>query len=165
MMDCIFCKITKKEIPAEIVYEDEAAVAVLDINPRAPGHVMVLPKVHPVRNKPPRGGCRSDLGSGRISNGVHPETIIDLPEGEVGPVFSAVRKVVEILQFSLNPEGFTIGINQGRVAGQAVDHLHVHIIPRWKNDGGGSIHSVVNNPPQESLEEIKGLIEKFKPRV
>ncbi|MBI2591597.1 MAG: HIT family protein, partial [Candidatus Brennerbacteria bacterium] len=58
----------------------------------------------------------------------------------------------------LKPDGFTIGINHGEASGQAVDHLHIHIIPRWKNDGGGSIHGVVNNPPKESLEEIKKKI-------
>jgi histidine triad (HIT) family protein len=62
------------------------------------------------------------------------------------------------LQDIFSPDGFTIGINHGKVSGQAVDHLHIHIIPRFKGDGGKSIHSVVDNSP-ESLAEIK---EKFK---
>ena len=45
-MDCFFCKITQKEAPAEIIYEDNEAVAILDIHPRSPGHTMILPKVH-----------------------------------------------------------------------------------------------------------------------
>ncbi|HDH31502.1 MAG TPA: HIT family protein, partial [Candidatus Wolfebacteria bacterium] len=73
-------------------------------------------------------------------------------------VFSAVKKITEILDKSLNPDGFTIGINHGRVSGQAVDHLHIHIIPRFKNDKGGSIHTIIHNPPKESLEEIKKKI-------
>jgi len=132
-MNCLFCKIIKKEIPAEIIYEDEKTLAVLDIAPRAPGHAMVLPKTH----------C---------------ETILDLPENEINPLFSSVKKVTRLIQKSLKPEGFTIGINHGKISGQAINHLHIHIIPRFKNDGGSSVHSVVNNPPKESLKEIKNKI-------
>ena len=132
-MNCLFCGIAKKEIPAEIIYEDEKTLAILDTNPRAPRHTMVLSKTHS-------------------------ETILDLPENEVGPLFSAVKKITGLIQKSLNPEGFTIGINHGKISGQVIDHLHIHIIPRFKNDGGSSIHSVVNNPPKESLKEIKNKI-------
>jgi len=132
-MDCLFCKIVKKEIPAEIIYEDGKTLAILDINPRSPGHAMVLPKFHS-------------------------ETILDLPEKEIEPLFSAVKKVTELIEKALKPEGFTIGINHGKISGQVIDHLHIHIIPRFKNDGGSSVHSVVNNPPEESLKEIKNKI-------
>lgn len=133
MKDCLFCKIIKKEMSAEIIYEDEQAMAILDINPRAPGHTMVLPKIH----------C---------------QTILDLPEKKIGPIFEAAVKVTYLLQKSLEPNGFTIGINQGKISGQIIDHLHIHIIPRFENDGGGSVHSVVNNPPTKSLAEIKKVI-------
>jgi len=129
-MDCLFCKIIKKEIPAEIVYENDQVLAVLDIQPRAPGHTMILPKIHS-------------------------QNILDLPETEITPVFQAVAEVTRLLQKTLQPAGFTIGINQGKISGQMVDHLHIHIIPRFKNDGGSSVHSVVNNPPKQSLKEIK----------
>ena len=55
---------------------------------------------------------------------------------------------------SLKPDGFTLGINQGKVSGQEVDHLHVHIAPRFLGDGGGSFQKVVNNKPKESIKEI-----------
>ncbi|OGM94968.1 hypothetical protein A2524_02920 [Candidatus Wolfebacteria bacterium RIFOXYD12_FULL_48_21] len=132
-MDCLFCQITNKQREAYIVYEDDHAVGILDPFPRTPGHTMVIPKVHA-------------------------ETILDLPEGEVEPLFMAVRKMTAILQKALGPNGFTIGINHGKVAGQAIDHLHIHIMPRWHNDGGGSLHSVVGNPPKESLKDIKDRI-------
>lgn len=135
MNDCLFCKIANKEIPAQIVYEDDMAVGVLDVNPRAPGHTMVIPKVHG-------------------------ETILDVPAGTGGPLFEAVKKVTALLKETLHPDGFTIGINHGKASGQAVDHLHVHVIPRWYGDGGGSVHAVVNNPPQESLDTIKEKILK-----
>lgn len=135
---CFFCKIINKEVPAEIIYEDENVIAILDIEPRAPGHTMILPKIHT-------------------------ENILDLPEEEIEGVFKGVRKVTELLNKSLKPDGFTIGINHGKVSGQTIEHLHIHIIPRWNNDGGGSIHDVVDNPPKESLEEIRNKIAKLAP--
>lgn len=134
-MDCLFCKITKKEISAEIVYEDAAAIAILDINSKAPGHTMVLPKVHA-------------------------ENILDLPENQIGPTFLTVQRVTAILQKALQPKGFTIGINHGRVSGQTIDHLHIHILPRFEGDQGGSIHSVVDNPPKDSLKEMANKIRR-----
>lgn len=132
-MDCLFCKIIKKEIPAEIIYEDDRSLAILDINPRAPGHAMVMSKIHS-------------------------QTILDLPENKLGLLFEAVKKVAGLIQKGLKPEGFTIGINQGKISGQVIDHLHVHVIPRFEGDGGASVHSVVNNPPKESLKDIADKI-------
>lgn len=136
-MDCLFCKITAKEISSEIIYEDGYVLAILDINPRTAGHTMVLPKIHA-------------------------ESILDLPDDKIEKVFLGVKKAAELLAKSLKPDGFTIGINHGRVSGQTIDHLHIHIMPRWFNDGGGSIHSVVNSPPKESLGGIKDRILRFK---
>ncbi len=132
-MDCLFCKIGSHEIPAGVVYEDEKTLAFLDIHPIAPGHTMVIPRVHA-------------------------ENILDLPDDVVGSLFDTVKKVTGLLDKALKPEGFTIGINHGRVSGQMVDHLHVHIVPRFDDDGGRSLHSVVNNPPTESIEKIKNEI-------
>ena len=132
-MDCLFCKIANKEVVADVGYENDGAVGVLDIHPVAPGHTMILPKVHA-------------------------ENILDLPKDKVELVFIAVQEMTQKLQDIFSPDGFTIGINHGKVSGQAVDHLHIHIIPRFKGDGGKSIHSVVDNSP-ESLAEIK---EKYK---
>jgi len=146
MADCLFCKIAKKEIAAEIVYEDEKTTAFLDVQPRSPGHTMVIPKNHS-------------------------ETILDLKDEEVEPVFLTVKKVTDILKNTFlptgdipqgqKPDGFTIGINHGRASGQVVEHLHIHIIPRFKNDSGHSIHSVVNNPPKESLKELAEKIRSY----
>lgn len=135
MDNCIFCKIIDKEILAEIIYEDSDTIAILDMHPRAPGHTMIMPKVHS-------------------------ENILDLPDEKIEPVFRTVKKITKILKETLEPDGFTIGINHGKVSGQAIDHLHVHIIPRWFNDAGKSIHDVVNNPPKENLEEIRNKILK-----
>ncbi|MEK7590561.1 MAG: HIT family protein [Patescibacteria group bacterium] len=136
MADCLFCKISKKEISAQFVYENDGAMAILDVNPRAPGHTMVIPKIHA-------------------------ENILDLPEEQIAPLFLTVKKITDILNKAFQPDGFTIGINHGKASGQVVEHLHIHVIPRFTNDGGKSIHSVVNNPPKGSLEEIANKIKNY----
>jgi histidine triad (HIT) family protein len=128
-MDCIFCKIANKEIPGLFVHEDEHAFAILDVHPHAPGHTMVIPKIHA-------------------------PTVLDLPDGEIGPVFTMVKKVTARLNDVLQPDGFTIGVNHGDAAGQAVKHLHIHIMPRFKGDGGGNVHSVVSNPGKDSPQDL-----------
>lgn len=127
--ECIFCQIRDKKILAQVVYEDGQTIAILDVQPRAPGHTIVVPKYHA-------------------------PTILDLPETEVGSVFGAVRTVAGLLIRNLKAEGLTIGINHGWISGQVVDHLHIHLLPRFPGDRGGSIQSIVNNPPQEALQEI-----------
>ena len=59
---------------------------------------------------------------------------------------------------ALHPDGITMGMNQGRASGQEVDHLHVHLMPRWHGDGGGSVQSLVHNAPQESLDMVQKKI-------
>jgi histidine triad (HIT) family protein len=131
-MDCIFCKIAHKEIPSHLIYEDANAVGILDIHPRTPGHVLVLPKVHVA-------------------------SIVGVPSEDVGGTFLAVKNITALLEEKLKPDGFTIGINHGEVAGQEVPHLHIHIMPRWRDDGGGCIQSIVQYQ-KESVEEIKKKI-------
>jgi histidine triad (HIT) family protein len=146
-MDCLFCKIAKGEIPSQKIYEDDFTFAFLDIQPRSPGHAVVIPKVHA-------------------------ENIIDLKSESVAPLFSAVKKVTTLLRDNwggggftpleaararsepLLLTGFTIGINHGKLAGQAIDHLHVHVIPRYEGDQGGSIHSVVHFEDGSTVAEV-----------
>ena len=133
MDDCLFCEIVAGKIPAQKIYEDGHTLAFLDIRPRSPGHTMVIPREHA-------------------------PTLVALPEAEVGPLFAAVRQVADMLMKKLRPDGITIGVNQGRASGQEVDHLHVHLIPRWHGDKGEPIQSVVNNLPKEPVEEIRKKI-------
>lgn len=129
MTDCIFCKIVEKEIPANIVYEDKFVMAFLDINPSSPGHTVVIPKMHA-------------------------ETFFELPEDTVRFVFPGVKKTLQILKSTLNPDGFTIGINNGKAAGQEVGHMHIHLIPRNEGDGGVPVNSVVRNTSNESIDDV-----------
>lgn len=132
-MPCLFCAIARKEIPAEVIYEDTRAVAFLDIHPRALGHTLVIPRTHAA-------------------------TLTELSEDETAPLFEAVRRVTEKISRALRPDGFTIGVNHGSVSGQEVDHLHVHILPRFAGDGGGSVQTLVNKPSKQPIAEVAKTI-------
>ena len=127
--ECLFCKIADKKIPARVVYEDEHAVAFLDIMARTTGHTIVIPKAHAAN-------------------------LLEMEPKDLGPLFAVVRHVDGMLVKSLSPDGVTIGINQGQASGQEIEHLHVHLMPRWHGDGGGAIQSVVHAAPKESLDAV-----------
>ena len=128
MAHCIFCKILEGDISAEKIFENSDALAFLDLHPCAVGHTLVIPKIHAA-------------------------TLTDLPEAVASALLPAVKEVVEKLTKAIQPEGFTIGINNGQAAGQAISHLHFHIIPRFAGDGGGNLHTVVQNEVGEPLAE------------
>ena len=132
MTGCIFCKIVAREIPNYTVYEDEHNLAFLDISPQAKGHTMVIPKTHAV-------------------------TLFELENTTT--ILNAVKKTMEKIQSVLSPDGYNVGWNQSDAGGQVVKHLHIHIMPRWDGDGGGSMHSVVSNPGDVSVEELAKLFE------
>jgi histidine triad (HIT) family protein len=129
MEECIFCKIARREAKAEKIYETENVVCFLDINPRAPGHSLIIPKKHA-------------------------ETLADLENELIADLFKATKRVVVMLKKAINPDAFIIGINDGKAAGQEIPHLHVNIIPRFRGDGGKPVHYVVNNPPSEEVSEM-----------
>jgi histidine triad (HIT) family protein len=109
MTDCIFCKIVAGIIPAEKLYENEYAIAVLDINPIHYGHALIIPKQH----------CNDFL---------------DLPDETYHSILQAARIITEALVQSLKLEGYNLFSNNGTIAGQSVFHFHLHITPRYSND-------------------------------
>ncbi len=131
-MDCIFCKIINKEIPNYTVYEDENTLAFLDIHPHAKGHTVVVPKKHA-------------------------EKVSDLEDDQIAGLFQAVKKTMARIESALSPDGYNVGWNDRPAAGQVVPHLHVHIMPRWQGDGGGSMHSIVKAPGNTPVAEIAAL--------
>ena len=135
MDTCLFCKILKKDIPNYTVFEDPHTLAFLDIFPCAKGHTVVIPKIHV-------------------------ETLLDFNEESSKEFFVGVKRVMETLEKKLSPDGFSVGWNHGEAGGQAVPHLHVHIIPRWQADGGGSMHSIIKNPGDMKLEEVAMLFKE-----
>jgi histidine triad (HIT) family protein len=108
--DCLFCQIVDGDIPAHTVYEDEQTYAFLDINPVSTGHLLVIPKQHA-------------------------EQITDLDTATTQALFATVRDVAGAVEDGLDPDGMNLLQNNGEAAGQAVDHVHVHIIPRYPDDG------------------------------
>ncbi|PIN74356.1 HIT family hydrolase [Candidatus Woesearchaeota archaeon CG10_big_fil_rev_8_21_14_0_10_45_16] len=132
MTDCIFCRIGRKEIPCHIIYEDDDTMAFLDIKPHAKGHTVVIPKKHG-------------------------ETVFDIDDKTYMAVMKAVKKTMEKIQKVLDPDGFNAGWNHNTAGGQVVPHLHVHIFPRYNDDNGGSMHSIVNAPV-----DVEEVAEMFK---
>lgn len=104
MSDCLFCKIIDKEIPGQVVYEDDLILIFKDINPQAPVHLLAIPKKH-------------------IANICDPKLLED---GVAVAIFSAVGKVVS--QMGIEEDGFRVVVNRGKNAGEAVPHLHFHIL-------------------------------------
>ncbi len=110
--DCIFCKIVSVELSAAVVYENESIVAFLDVNPLAEGHILVIPREH---------------YSG----------VVDMPSAVCGAFLSSLPVLGRALVEVTGAEGFNVLLNNGRVAGQVVPHVHCHIVPRKQGDGLG----------------------------
>lgn len=133
--DCIFCKIVKKEIPARIIDENEYAMAFLDVNPISNGHVIVIPKKH-------------------YSN------LMVCDDDEIlYETMKMVRHVAKILDASkLQPWGFNYLSNQGEMAGQAVRHWHMHVIPKYMKSEG----FIFNSVPSKDMEDLDDVYEILK---
>lgn len=110
MEDCIFCKIIKDEIPCTKIYEDGDVLSFLDIAPVNKGHTLVIPKIHY-------------------------ERLADISDDLYAVVAKAVKKISQAVMKAAGTDGCTVVQSDGRTGGQVVPHLHVHIIPRLKDDG------------------------------
>jgi len=108
-MGCIFCQIIAREVPAEILFENSCAIAILDVNPIHYGHTLVIPKIH------------------------HRD-FLEVPDQELAGIMHAVHVVSGALVKGFGLEGFNFFSNNGTVAGQSVFHFHIHITPRYAND-------------------------------
>lgn len=122
--DCIFCKIVAGEIPSKKIYEDENFFAFLDIFPATRGHSLVIPKAH-----------FSDIHS--------------TPADVYGGIAATAKKVADLLQSKLNSEGTTIFQMNKEAGWQTVFHAHMHVIPRWSDDG---LHKPWDIAPADNAE-------------
>jgi histidine triad (HIT) family protein len=103
-MDCLFCKIVAREIPAKLVHEDDRLIAIEDINPQAPLHLLVIPKTHI-------------------------PTLNDLAQGQDALVGEMIRRAAELaLDRGYHARGFRTVFNTNREAGQTVFHIHLHLL-------------------------------------
>ncbi len=108
-MQCVFCDIIRGAMKAEILYENDHAVSILDINPIHYGHALIFPKTHS-------------------------ETFLSVPEQELPDLMQATQIVSRAIVNAFQPEGFNIFSNNGRAAGQSVFHFHLHVTPRYVKD-------------------------------
>ena len=109
MSNCVFCDISRKSVASEILYEDDHALAILDIHPIHYGHSLVIPKIH----------CKDFL---------------ELPEESYHSVLYAAKVVTHAVVDAFHLDGYNLFSNNGPAAGQSVFHFHLHITPRYTDD-------------------------------
>ena len=140
--DCIFCKIISGQIKTQYVAQTQYAVAILDAFPLTPGHTLVIPRTH-------------------VSK------IQEATADHLAGIFELAGAVASGIERGLGVEGSLVAVHNGKVAGQEIPHLHVHIVPRRPNDGGGPIHSIFKqrDKVEGSMESICSKISSSLPKV
>ena len=126
MDNCIFCKIANGSIPSKTIYEDEKFRVILDLGPATKGHALILPKEHYA-------------------------DIYEIPEETIGDAMKLAKKMAGLMTDKLGCDGFNIVQNNGEAAGQTVKHFHIHLIPRYKDDG----QHILWEPGEVSQDELE----------
>ena len=132
--NCIFCQIVKKKIPSKVIFENEKNLAFLDIYPIFKGHTIVIPKMHY-------------------------QNLEEIPEIELSETYKVVKELATLIHKKLKIDGYNILQNNFEAAGQVIEHFHVHIIPRSRNDGRFKLKI-----PREQAteEELNGILKLLK---
>ena len=131
--NCIFCKLANGEFATNSIYEDDNFNVILDNGPATKGHCLILPKEH-------------------YAN------LFELPEETAAEAMKLAKKLSKEIVDKLSADGLNLVQNNGEAAGQTVNHFHLHIIPRYKDDG----QHILWNPTSPEAEELKQLCEKLK---
>lgn len=131
--NCIFCKLANGVFPTNSIYEDENFNVILDNGPATKGHCLILPKEH-------------------YAN------LYELPEDTAAEAMKLAKKLAKALTEKLSADGLNLVQNNGAAAGQTVNHFHLHLIPRYENDG----QHILWKPTEPSAEELKALCEQLK---
>lgn len=135
--NCIFCKIANGDIPSKTLYEDDMFRVIMDISPASKGHSLILPKKH-------------------FAN------VYEMDNETAGEVFVLAKRMAGAMTEALGCGGFNILQNNGELAGQTVFHFHMHLIPRYENDGVG-LQMEGKGEPQYSLDDVQAsILEKLK---
>ena len=124
---CIFCEIIAGKIPCHKIYEDDNVISFLDIGPISSGHTLVVPKQHFVR-------------------------VDQCPEDVISKISVCISNVSKAVLTATEADGYNVLCNNGRAAGQIVDHVHFHIVPRYDNDG------LFNQWPSDEYPEGQGKV-------
>jgi histidine triad (HIT) family protein len=133
--DCVFCQIVQGQAPASFVYQDDAIIAFMDIQPITQGHVLVVPRVHT-------------------------QFMQDLDDQVALRAFRVARKLAAVVGPTLGAGGVNLVVMDGEVAFQDVPHFHIHVIPRYKGDGFGLTFppSYTKPPSRAQLEAIAAAL-------
>ena len=132
--DCIFCKIASGEIPSATLYEDDDFRVILDLGPASKGHALIIPKEH-FRN------------------------LYDIDEDTAAKAIVLAKKMVKKMTDVLGCDGYNLVQNNEASAGQTVFHFHMHLIPRYENDGAGITWTPGSTTPEE-MAEVKRLVDE-----
>jgi histidine triad (HIT) family protein len=133
MADCVFCMIRDGKIPSAKVYDDQRTLAFMDINPLSRGHCLVVPKAHAA-------------------------TLFEAEPEDLKAAIATAKKVAGAIRKALNPDGLNLLQANGAAAFQSVPHFHLHLIPRWTNDGKGFDWKEVPG----NREEIMGTADRIR---
>ncbi|MES2023391.1 MAG: HIT family protein [Patescibacteria group bacterium] len=136
MEECIFCKIIEGKIPSTKIYEDDKTLAFLDIAPVNIGHALVIPKTH------------------------YPN-IYETPEEVMADMIKVAKKISLAIKDAVKADGINIAMNNNHAAGQLVFHSHIHVIPRFSNDGFEPWHG--KRPYEDG--EMKSISEKITSKL
>ena len=131
--DCIFCKLANGVFPTNSIYEDDDFNVILDVGPATKGHVLILPKEHY-------------------------DNLYELPDELAGKAMILAKKLAKKITEKLSADGLNVVQNNGETAGQTVMHYHLHLIPRYKNDG----QHILWNPTEPSKEELESVRDLIK---
>ena len=131
--NCIFCKLANGVFPTNKIYEDDNFTVILDNGPATKGHALILPKEHY-------------------------ENIYELPEETAAEAMKLAKKLSIKLKERLSADGINLVQNNGECAGQTVNHFHLHVIPRYKDDN----QHILWKPTQPTDEELKAICEKLQ---
>jgi histidine triad (HIT) family protein len=138
MNACVFCRIVARDLPAALVYQDDAVVAFLDLFPVIPGHTLVVPRRHVTDLL----GCPDDLA---------------------GRLFAACARVAPAVLAATGAEGFNVWTATGAVAGQTVFHLHLHILPRFAADRFGPRFPIERR--EASRDDLEAVAARIRAQV
>ncbi len=131
--NCIFCKLANHVFPTNLIFEDDDFSVILDNGPATKGHALILPKEH-------------------FAN------LYEIPEELAGKAFILAKRLASRMTDTLNCDGFNLVQNNGETAGQTVFHFHIHLIPRYRNDG----QKIGWKPGSPSEKELQSLAEELR---
>lgn len=126
--DCLFCQIAQGKEDSCKILEDERTLAFLDLYPQSYGHTLVIPKNHS-------------------------DHLLETEAGDLSAVMQTVKKVARSIQANLKADGFIVKTNVNRIAGQVINHLHVHIIPKYKNPNRDKVRGKASHQYLQAAQE------------